>query len=207
LKLASSDHETDGFNKAEASMNRKLFEVAVSLLEEDGWDALNLDRIAERAGVSRATVWRHGITRTSVEQELRRRLAGDYRDLLWPVLASSGSGAERLEAGIEALCELADRHLALLAHSEMYLHDAVVIEDGVEVNLLAPFVRFLEEGAADGSLTPIEEPWPYAALLLSAVVLPYVHLRVHHAEWGWTPDRTRAYVRTLLGDGYLRRAG
>lgn len=186
-------------------MNRKLFEVAVALLEEDGWQALNLDRIAERAGVSRATVWRHGVTRSSVEHELRLRLAADYRDLLWPVLARSGSGAERLEAGIGALCELADRHLALLAHSEMYLHDAVVVDDGAEVNLLAPLVRFLEDGAADGSLAPVEEPWPYAAMLFSAVVLPYVHLRVHHAEWGWTPDRTRAHLLALLGDGYLRR--
>jgi AcrR family transcriptional regulator len=65
-------------------MNRKLFDVAVTLLREDGWEALNLDRIAERAGVSRATVWRHGITRASVEQQLRLQLAADYRDLLWP---------------------------------------------------------------------------------------------------------------------------
>jgi AcrR family transcriptional regulator len=187
-------------------MNRRLLEVAVSLLEEKGWDALNLDRIAERAGVSRATVWRHGITRASVERELRRQLAADYRDLLWPVLAMPGSGADRLEAGIAALCELADRHLALLAHSEMYLHDAEVIDDGVEVNLLAPFVRFITDGVTDGSLTHIEEPWPYAALLFGAVVLPYVHLRVHHAEWGWTPERTRAYVLDLVGRGYLPRS-
>jgi AcrR family transcriptional regulator len=188
-------------------VNRRLFDVAVALLAEDGWDALNLDRIAERAGVSRATVWRHGVTRTSVERELRRRLATDYRDLMWPILARPGTGAERLEAGIGALCELADRHLALLAHSEMYLHDAEVIDDGVEVNLLAPFVRFLEDGGADGSLTPVDEPWPYTALLFSAVTLPYVHLRVHHAEWGWTPERTRTYVLDLLGNGYLPRTG
>jgi AcrR family transcriptional regulator len=186
-------------------MNRRLFDVAVALLREDGWEALNLDRIAERAGVSRATVWRHGITRASVEHELRLQLAADYRDLLWPVLAMSGSGAERLEAGIAAMCELADRHLALLAHSEMYLHDAVVLDEGAEVNMLAPFVRFLEDGRADGSLAAIEEPWPYAALLLSAIVLPYVHLRVHHAEWGWTPERSKAYVLDLLGRGYLAR--
>jgi AcrR family transcriptional regulator len=187
-------------------MNRRLFDVAVALLRENGWEALNLDRIAARAGVSRATVWRHGITRASVEHELRLQLAADYRDLLWPVLAMPGSGAERLEAGIAAMCELADRHLALLAHSEMYLHDAVVLDEGVEVNMLAPFVRFLEDGRADGSLTAVQEPWPYAALLLSAIVLPYVHLRVHHAEWGWTPERSKTYVLDLLGRGYLARS-
>ena len=186
-------------------MNRKLFDVAVTLLREDGWEALNLDRIAERAGVSRATVWRHGITRASVEQQLRLQLAADYRDLLWPVLAMPGTGAERLEAGIAALCRLADRHLALLAHSEMYLHDAVVLDEGVEVNMLTPFVRFLEDGRADGSLAAVEEPWPYATLLMSAIVLPYVHLRVHHAEWGWTPERATEFVLDLAGHGYLPR--
>ena len=43
------------------------------------------------------------------------------------------------------------------------------------------------------------------ALLFGAVVLPYVHLRVHHAEWGWTPGRTRTYVLDLVGRGYLPR--
>lgn len=186
-------------------MNRALLDVAVALLTEHGWEALNLDRIAERAGVSRATVWRHGITRTSVERELRLRLAADYRDLLWPVLARSGTGAERLAAGLDALCELADRHLALLAHSEMFLHDAEVVDDGVEVNLLMPFVRFVEEGVADGSLADVGDPWPFAAMLTNTVVLPYVHLRVHHAEWGWTPERTREYVLGLLAKGYLPR--
>ena len=61
-------------------MNRKLFDVAVALLREDGWEALNLDRIAERAGVSRASVWRHGITRALI----------DYDAALKPDLSNAG---------------------------------------------------------------------------------------------------------------------
>lgn len=187
-------------------MNRELFDVAVGLLREYGWAALNLDRIAERAGVSRATVWRHGITRTSVEAELRKRLARDYRDLLWPVLTMSGTGAERLSAALGALCDVCDRHLALLAHSEMFLHDTELVDDGDEVNMLLPLVRALEEGIADGSVADIGEVWPYAAMLSNAVTLPYVHLRVHHAEWGWTAERTRRYLLELVGSGYLPRS-
>ncbi|GIG61506.1 hypothetical protein Lfu02_58780 [Longispora fulva] len=187
-------------------MNRALFDVAVTLLEKHGWEALNLDRIAEAAGVSRATVWRHGVTRTSVEGELRRQLAEDYRTLLWPVLTMPGTGADRLAAALDALCAVCDRHLALLAHSEMFLHDAPLVDDaGAEVNLLAPFVRILEDGTADGSLGPVAEPWPYAVVLFTSVTLPYVHVRVRHAEYGWTAERARAFVLGLVADGYRPR--
>ncbi len=71
--------------------------------------------------------------------------------------------------------------------------------------MLTPFVRFLEDGRADRSLAAVEEPWPYATLLMSAIVLPYVHLRVHHAEWGWTPERATEFVLDLVGHGYLPR--
>ncbi|MGY0236655.1 helix-turn-helix domain-containing protein [Longispora urticae] len=186
-------------------MNRALFDVAVTLLEKHGWEALNLDRIAEAAGVSRATVWRHGITRTTVERELRRQLADDYRTLLWPALTMPGTGADRLAAALDALCAVCDRHLALLAHSEMFLHDAEVVDEGEQVDLLAPIVRILEDGMADGSLAPVEEPWPYAVVLFNTVTLPYVHIRVKHAEYGWTAERARAFVLGLAADGYRPR--
>jgi len=99
-------------------MNTALFDVAVSLVSRHGWTALNIDRIADAAGVSRATVWRHGITRASVEQEMRHRLAADYRSSLWPVPTQSGTGAQRLAAGLNALCDLCDQHLAFLANHD-----------------------------------------------------------------------------------------
>ncbi|GAB3422209.1 TetR/AcrR family transcriptional regulator [Flindersiella endophytica] len=186
-------------------MDRKLLEVAEALLAEDGWAAVNLDRIAAAAGVSRATVWRHGFTRAAVERELRRRLADDCRDLLWPALTMPGDAAARLRACLEALCELSDRHLALLSHSDQFLHEAELHKDGEPVNMLEPLVTLLNDGRRDGSIVGVGDPWPYAAMLCSAVVLPYVHLRAHHAEWGWTPERTRRYVLGLAADGYLPR--
>ena len=64
-------------------MNEELLAVATAILNERGWSAVSLDAIAERAGVSRATVWRHGLTRTAVERVLRRRLVADYRELMF----------------------------------------------------------------------------------------------------------------------------
>ena len=45
---------------------------------------------------------------------LLARLAIDYRDTMWAVLTASGTGRERLEGALEALCVVADRHLDLL---------------------------------------------------------------------------------------------
>ena len=81
-------------------MNEELLGVATAILNERGWSALSLDAIAERAGVSRATVWRHGLTRTAVEAVLRRRLVADYRDLLWDPLTMAGPGSDRLAAAL-----------------------------------------------------------------------------------------------------------
>src|SRR5258706_3972445 len=111
-------------------MNEDLLDIAIALLHEQGWPALSLDAIAERAGVSRATVWRQGLTRAAVERVLRHRLVADYRELMWEPLISSGSGAQRMSDALMALCVVAERNLPLLTHTETAFHgpdlDAVV---------------------------------------------------------------------------------
>jgi hypothetical protein len=37
------------------------------------------------------------------------------------------------------------------------------------------------------------------------VTLPYVHVRVHHADYGWTSERARQFVLGLISNGYLPR--
>src|SRR5258705_107900 len=88
-------------------MNKDLLAVAARLLHEEGWAALRLERIAEAAGVSRATVWRHGLTRRSVEQLLRGQLAADYQALMWEPLTMPGTGGQRFAAALRALCAVA----------------------------------------------------------------------------------------------------
>jgi hypothetical protein len=82
-------------------VNKDLLAVAARLLHEEGWAALRLERIAEAAGVSRATVWRHGLTRRAVEQLLREQLAADYQALMWEPLTMPGTGSERFAARCE----------------------------------------------------------------------------------------------------------
>src|ERR1700754_4333770 len=91
-------------------VNKDLLVVAARLLDEVGWGALRLERIAEAAGVSLATGWRQGVTRRAIEQLLREHLAADYKALMWEPLTMPGTGAERFEVALRALCAIAERN-------------------------------------------------------------------------------------------------
>ena len=188
-------------------MNPALLRVAVELLDERGWDALTLDEIAARAGVSRVTVWRHGITRASVERELRHRLAADYRDRIYDVLTAPGTGRERLAAALMALFDVAERSLPLLAHTETAFHGPDLDAVGIQLDFYQPWLRILETGEADGSLPSIADQRRFIGALTNMVLLTYVHLRAYHAAEGWRPATTAAHVVTLVSEGYLPRPG
>lgn len=186
-------------------MDRKLLAVATRLLDEHGWSALSLDRIAEQAGVSRATVWRAGLTRTAVERVLREQLVADYKDLMWRPLTMAGSGLDRLDAALRALCEVAERNLPLLAHTDLAFHGPALDAIGADLDYFGPWLRILEQAVADGDLDPFDDPPRFVVLLSDMVVLAYVHLRVHHRTYGWTPERTADSVLDLVARGYLPR--
>jgi len=200
-------------------MNEDLLAVATAILNERGWSAVSLDAIAERAGVSRATVWRHGLTRSAVELVLRRRLVADYRELLVEapfadgsdaLLPGSdalrpGSGGRRLAAALAALCAVAERNLPFLAHTETAFHAPDLDAAELTVDFYGPWLRILDVAVADGSLEPPEQPTAFVAALTNMVLLTYVHLRTYHTEYGWTPQRATAVTVDLVSRGYLPR--
>lgn len=187
-------------------MNKDLLAVAARLLHEEGWAALRLERIAEAAGVSRATVWRHGLTRRAVEQLLRQQLAADYRALMWEPLTMPGTGSERFAAALRALCAVAERNLPLLAHTDTAFHQPDLDAAGLSIDYFAPWLRILEQGQADGSLPPVADARRFAVLASDTVLVGYVHLRAHHRPYGWTPQAARDAVVDLVANGYLPRA-
>jgi AcrR family transcriptional regulator len=187
-------------------VDEDLLAVAAALLEQEGWAALRLDRIAEAAGVSRATVWRHGLTRQAVEQLLRQQLTADYQQLMWEPLTMPGTGAERFGAALRALCALAERNLPLLAHTGTAFHEPDLDAAGLAIDYFAPWLRILEQGQADGSLPRVAEPYRFAVLVSETVLFSYVHLRAHHRRYGWTPETASDAVIGLVATGYLPRA-
>ena len=186
-------------------MNEQLLTVAIDLLHEQGWSALSIDTIAQRAGVSRATVWRHGLTRTAVERVLRARLVADYKELMWGPLTQGGSGSLRLADALAALCVVAERNLPFLTHTETAFHAEDLQAVGLSVDFFGPWLRIFDLAAADGSLEAPAQPMAFATGLTNMVLLTYVHLRAYHAGFGWTPERTTEFLVDLVSRGYLPR--
>ena len=177
-------------------VDARLRDATISVLHERGWDGLTLERVAEVAGRARSTLWRQGLTREVLIGALVGELAEDFRRAMYPVLTAGGTGRERLRQGLEALCEVVDRHLPLMLATDEAFHQQPV--PGQPPDYLRPFITFLREGAADGSLELGDDVVETADVVFNTVAWPYVHLRGRH---GWPADRARDRIVGLVLDG------
>jgi AcrR family transcriptional regulator len=183
-----------------ACVDEELHRATVSVLAELGWDGLTLERVAERAGRSRVTLWRNGVTRDSLVAGLLRQLSEDYRDAMLPVLTAGGTSRERLERTMQALCDVVDAHADLLAISDDMFHRAYEAGD-VPIGFLDPFVRVLADARASGQLRGEARDTDLADVLFNGVAWPYLHLRARHR---WPAARARRLLFAALLDGVLR---
>jgi AcrR family transcriptional regulator len=177
-------------------VREELRRATIEVLGERGFDGLTLERVAEAAGRARSTLWRHGQSREVLIGALVGELAEDFRSTMYPVLTSGGTGRERLVRGLEALCELLDRHLPLMLATDGAFHQHTA--PGEPPDYLHPFIRFLREGAEDGSLPPVHDPVLAADVAFNAVAWPYVHLRGRH---GWPARKARTSIGGVVLDG------
>ncbi|MGS2809203.1 MULTISPECIES: TetR/AcrR family transcriptional regulator [Nocardia] len=168
-----------------------------------GLSEITLERVAAEAGMSRATIYRRGVTREDLIAALTGRAAETFRTQIWPALTGSGTAAERLRAALEAVCVTADSHLPTL--SGMFLaHGEVFHRPGpraLSVDVFAePFERLLRDGAMDGSLRPVDAPEVTATVLFNTVGWGYIHLRAGHE---WDPETARQQILDLVLRGLL----
>jgi hypothetical protein len=141
---------------------------------------------------------------------------------MWPALTAPGTARERLEQALEALCDVCDANLGLLAAlgdstRERIFHEAefagansparpvgdVPSSPPGQAGVLTrsvftePVERLLRDGIADGSLREVD-PVETATVLFNLVSWTYRHLRQGH---GWPPERARKGVLGLALDG------
>lgn len=171
-------------------MDDRLLDATVAVLAEHGQAGLTLERVAERVGRSRVTLWRQQVTPEALVDGLLARLTRDYRDAMWPALAEAGTGAERLRSALEALCAVAERHLHLLGASDDAFDQAAQrMRDitGQTFSFLDPFAASVRAGVGDGSLDTHGLPAEDAATAsFAGACWGYVHLR---RRLTWPPDR------------------
>ncbi len=177
-------------------VDEELHRATISVLRQRGWDGLTLERVAQTAGRARSTLWRQGLTLEVLISALVGELAADFRETMYPILTGGGSGRDRLERGLAALCELLDRHLPLMLATDEAFHQETA--PGQPPDYLHPFIQFLREGASDGSLAPGADVVEAADVAFNAVAWTYVHLRGRH---GWPAEKATARVTGIVLHG------
>jgi len=99
-----------------------------------------------------------------------------------------------------ALCDVIDRHVPLLLATDEAFHQDT--SPGHPPAYLSPFIQFVREGVADGSLGAGGDVTDRADALWNAVAWTYTHLRGRH---DWPPDRARTILINLLLCGIAPR--
>jgi AcrR family transcriptional regulator len=165
-------------------IDQTLLDATAAAITKWGLSEVNLDRVAAEAGMSRATIYRRGLSRDDLIGALTLEAVDTYNRAILPAIASPGNARERLELALRALCSAADDHLHLLAgmflaHGEVFHKSG---QNAMVVDVFAdPFERLLRDGAADGSLRRLP-PEITATVLFNLVGWSYIHLRAAH-EW------------------------
>ena len=180
------------------STEQRVAEGARRAIAAGGWQAATLTRIADEAGVSRMTLHRRGLGREEIFALLARDYEEAFRVALWPAVTGRGTGAERLQAMLVAVCEVTEDHLSFLAaldeeSDKRFFHESGDVVRSRE-GYIDPIERLLVDGIADGSIRPVEVE-ETATVIVNAVDRTYRHLRRAH---DWDPLRSRQVLIELL---------
>ena len=175
--------------QAAPPVDEELRLATIAVLRERSFSGVTLERVAEVAGRARSTLWRQGHSRETLVGALVGELAEDFRQTMYPLLTVEGTGLERLTRGLEALCDLLDRHLPLLLATDEAFHQETA--PGVPPDYLHPFIQFLREGARDGTVPEPDDVLRTADVAFNMTAWPYVHLRGRH---DWPAEEARTCV-------------
>ena len=182
---------------------QRVIEGARRAIATGGWQSATLTRIAEEAGLSRMTLHRRGLGREEIFALLARDYEEAFRAALWPSVTSRGTGAERLEAMLVAVCDVTEDHLSFLAALDEEADRRFFHESDAEVHsregYITPIERLLVDGIADGSIRPVEVE-ETATVIVNAVDRTYRHLRRAH---DWDSVRSRHVLIDLVLRGLL----
>ncbi|WP_017570703.1 TetR/AcrR family transcriptional regulator [Nocardiopsis halotolerans] len=140
---------------------RRLFEAAVALISEQGYEATTVDEIAGRAGVAKGTVYYNFGGKSELYTALMEWGVTRLADTLKGALPPSGSGTapgEALTAVLRAGVEFIGEHesLARLLMAEAWRTNrawyATVLQ--IRTEAIGVITGLLDELTADGSLPP-----------------------------------------------------
>jgi AcrR family transcriptional regulator len=185
-----------------AEAHKKVLNAAVSLFSDRGIDATSMDSIAERSGVSKATIYKHWPDKDALALEVLAHIhgldeepptfsSGDYRrDLI--ALLSYQPGLDR------ALKEKIWPHLMAYSARNPAFGDAwrTRISEPARQRLIA----MIKRGQRDGLIHKSTDPEVGVALLLG----PFIYRHVFTRKLG---RKAPADLETHVADAFLAAFG
>ena len=182
----------------DTALSQDVLAAAKRLAARGELASASMDEIAREAGITRMTLYRRGETRAVIVAALRDELMREERERLFPILVSDGDALTRLTAVVEALCATTDANADLLTGLDAASLNAIWHEDEGEgltrPEFIAPIVRLMRDGAAEGSIREFGDPAEAATVLYVQVTNTYLHLRHEH---GWPAERATAAVTDM----------
>lgn len=184
----------------------RVLAAAAGIIASRGWAELTLEGVADSAGMSRATLYRRGISREAIASALASRAASGWKSAIWPALTTDGTAVERLALAIRAGCQAIEQFAGILSAGAtnpiVDLGRATPIESELGDVFSAPFARLLLDGATDGSIALVADVPATATAIFSILSRSYLALR---SGEGMDAARATDALLALVMGGLLPR--
>lgn len=154
-----------------AGMREKVLGAA-ELIADRGLDGTKMEDIAAATGVPKATLYYHFEGKEDILAFLFAEILDEVAAAVDRAVHAEGTAADRLRTLLLAHLGIFERYPAASRALQFDLGRAArtpEINERIEAAFRAPLRRLLEEGAADGSLRPVEHPGLVATAVLGAV--------------------------------------
>jgi AcrR family transcriptional regulator len=158
---AARPASADDSGRRDARANRQtLLDVSAQVLAED--PLASMDEIASRAGLGRATVYRHVAGRAELVHEVAAAALQTAAQAVRDAAPAEGSAPDALRRVLSALVREGGRHRALLLLG--VTRDPVFL--AARALVFAPIVELVQRGVAAGELRADLDPqWALTSLL------------------------------------------
>lgn len=115
LVLVTEQHERPYRAAVRSLLRDRLLDAAAAVFTEDGWRRLTMAKVAERAGVSRQTVYNEFGNKQQLAEQLIHRELDTFLDAVQRAFSAEDGVSEAVHAAVLAALEMAARDDLLLA--------------------------------------------------------------------------------------------
>lgn len=145
---------------------------AAELIADRGLDATKMEDIAAATGVPKATLYYYFEGKEDILAFLFGEILDEVAAAVEQATQAGGDAVDRLRALVLAHLRIFERYPAASRALQFDLGRAArtpEINERIEAAFRAPLRTLLEEGAADGSLRPVEHPGLVATAVLGSI--------------------------------------